>query len=45
MEKEKLKLLYNGAELEILRFETCDIVTTSGGTEAGGWGGDKQGWT
>lgn len=45
MKTEKLKLPYNGAELEILKFETCDIVTASGGAEAGGWGDDKHGWT
>ena len=45
MKTEMLKLPYNGAELEILKFETCDIVTASGGEEAGGWGDDKHGWT
>ena len=47
MKKEKLNLPYNGAELEIIKFETCDIVTTSGdgSGEVGGTGGDNYGWT
>lgn len=49
MKKAKLKLPYNCAELEILNFETCDIVTASGNTEPpediGGSGGDNYGWT
>lgn len=51
MKKEKLKQPYCGAELEIIEFETCDIVTTSNpennnhGGGAGGWGSDSNGWT
>lgn len=42
MEKEKLKLSYEIAELKVLRFSEEDIVTTSGyGTE----GEDDLGWT
>ena len=42
MEKEKLKLSYENAELKVLRFSEEDIVTASGyGTE----GEDDLGWT
>ena len=56
MKKEKLKLPYCGAELEMIQFETCDIVTASNqepdddenqsyGNSAGGWGSDNNGWS
>lgn len=45
MEKEKLKIHYESAVLEITQFETCDIVTTSGDTWLGDSTSDKDGWT
>ena len=46
MEKEKLKSGYDKAALEIINFETCDIVTASGGSDGyGGWAEDNLGWT
>lgn len=29
MEKEEKKLFYSGAKLEILKFYSCDVITTS----------------
>jgi hypothetical protein len=45
MEKEKLKVHYEYAALEITLFETCDIVTTSGDSWLGDSTSDKNGWT
>lgn len=43
MEKEKLRLPYEEADLAILRFSSCDVITTSG--NYGSEGDDNQGWT
>jgi len=47
MEKEKLKIAYDAVCLEVIKFGTCDIVTTSGETASGfgDWVEDKNGWS